>query len=83
MLCQGPGSLEIHLQVKGAGHRLMVTDTVHHVADIAPQRQEEVGGWRPLGLGVGLGLPLQPPQDTVGPSRLAFFLTGGGGEKEC
>ena len=28
---------------------------------------------------VGLGLPLQPPKDAIGPSRLALFLTGGGG----
>ena len=27
---------------------------------------------------VGLGLPLQPPKDAIGPSRLALFLTGGG-----
>lgn len=26
----------------------------------------------------GLGLPLQPPQDAVGPRGLALFLTGGG-----
>lgn len=77
------GSLEIHLQVKGAGDRLMVTDAVLHVADIAPQRQAEVGGRQPLGVGVGPGLPLRPPQDAVGPCRLAFFLTGGGGEEEC
>lgn len=35
--------LEIYLQVKGAGDGLMVTDGVHHVADVAPQEQGEGG----------------------------------------
>lgn len=81
-LCQVPGNPEVHLQIKGAGDRFMVTDGVHHVADVAPQRQGEVGGRQPWGTGVSVGLPLQPPQDTVSPRRLAFFLTGGGGEEE-
>ena len=28
---------------------------------------------------IGLGLPLEPPKDAIGPSRLALFLTGDGG----
>lgn len=73
-----PGSREVHLQVKGAGDRLMVTDGVHHVADVAPQGQGEVRGWQLRGAGASVGQPLQPPQDAVSPCRLAFFLTGGG-----
>ena len=42
-LCQVPGSLEIYLQVKGAGDGLMVTNGVHHVADVAPQEQGKGG----------------------------------------
>lgn len=57
----------------------MVTDGVHHVADVAPQRQAEVGGWQRGGVGASVGLPLQTPQDAVGPCRLAFLFTGGGG----
>lgn len=79
LLCQVPGSPEVHLQVKGASDRFMVTDGVHHVADVAPQRQGEVGGRQPWGTGVSVGLPLQPPQDTVSPCRLALFLTEGRG----
>lgn len=56
----------------------MVTDGVHHVADVAPQRQAEVGGRQPGCMGASVGLPLQPPQDAVGPRRLAFLFTGGG-----
>lgn len=68
-LCQVLGSPEVHLQVEGASDRLMVTDAVCHVADVVLLRQQEAGG-------VGLGwLPLQPPQDSVSPRRLAFFLT--------
>lgn len=75
-LCQVLGSPEVHLQVKGASDRLMVTDAVCHVADIVLQCQQEVGGWYTGGQGAGLGrLPLQPPQDAVSPRRLAFFLT--------
>lgn len=53
----------------------MVTDGVHHVADVAPQRQGEVGDWQLGGVGASMGLPLQPPQDAVSPCRLAFLLT--------
>lgn len=53
----------------------MVTDGVHHVADVALQRQGEVGGWKLGGVGASMGLPLQPPQDAVSPCRLAFLLT--------
>lgn len=76
--CPAPGGPEIHLQVKGAGDRLMITDGVHHVADVAPQRRLEVRGWQPWGVGGGPGLPLQPPQDAVSPCGLAFLLTGRG-----
>ena len=75
------GNPEVHLQVKGASDRLMVTDGVRHVADVAPQRQREVGGWQAGGAGASVGLAFQPPQDTVSPCRLAFFLTGGGGRE--
>lgn len=78
LLCQGPGSPQVHLHVKGAGDRLMVTDGVHHMADVALQRQAEVGGRQPGGVGASGGLPLQPPQDAVSPCRLALFLTGDG-----
>lgn len=40
---QSASSLEIYLQVKGAGDGLMVTDGVRHVADVAPQEQGEGG----------------------------------------
>lgn len=66
----------VYLQVKCAGDRLMITDAVHHVADVASQRQGEVG-LLTGDMGAGLGLPLQPPQDPVSPGRLAFFLTEG------
>lgn len=42
-LCQVLGSPEVHLQVEGAGDRLMVTDAVCHVADVVLQRQQEAG----------------------------------------
>ena len=74
-----PGGWAVYLQVKGAGDRLVGSYAVHHVADVAPQNQGEVGRWQCGGVAVGLGLPLQPPKDAVGPRRLAFFLTGGGG----
>lgn len=82
-LCQVLRSPEVHLQVEGASDRLVVTDAVCHVADVALQRQQEAGGLSTGagglstgGQGVGLGwLPLQPPQDSVSPRRLAFFLT--------
>lgn len=76
----GRARLQVHLQVKGASDRLMVTDAVHHVADVAPLRQAEVGGQQLRGVGVIPALPSQSPQDAVGPCRLAPFLTGG--EKE-
>jgi hypothetical protein len=75
-LCQVSGSPEVHLQVKGASDRLMVTDVIHHVANVALQRQGEVGGWQIGVEGLSLGLSLQSPQDAVSPCRLAFFLTG-------
>lgn len=53
----------------------MVTDGVHHVADVGLQHQGEVGDWQLGGVGASMRLPLQPPQDAVSPCRLAFLLT--------